>query len=965
MNKRMLAVLAFCLPILIFAAAVSAADANGCWDGTSGAVALIRLDDAVGTSGPVDSCQSVRAGTWSNSSVINYRYGGLWNYSISLAGVAYAYTADDAAFNMGVGQEFSIRAIARYNDSGHTEWVVEKRDSGGTFAGISLAFAADGIYCQMDTGATTKYATLASVAGNWYDMVCMRNGTNISLWVNGSLANSLVHADVANNIDNANSLRVGTDFAAGEHFTGLIDDVRWYNYTLSALEISNLYAYDDLAAPSTDITFTRDSQTPADLVTFAVVDPGLSANYTITNGNGTVAFYHKTNDSTSDQLYYVNGTLTGGWTTEHTTLAGTYGWHTNENGIYPASYNYNETTMEGTAKSAVSCTTSNQWARVQLLNVSSSKQYGYIEWMANRTAGALPFWYCNSSYSTGSPSTSGNCAQFGTAADGTAYNHTHGANSFHQAIPFTIVSGKINSVAVTDTSYLLVHGSPSNTVKAWYAALTSRPNAAQSSTNDGSTWTNVTGTFDAHIHQFNLNTTFYYKAEACNATACYNDTTTYSDDMGYAPLPPNAPSVTAPVNNTHYNGIVNVTWNNATSPTNATIDHYNIYLYFSNLTLYQNLSVGVTGNNYTWDSSALPNEWYVIGVEAVDSANRTDTGFSGEFYVDTVVPVVTIFSPGSGTTFYTGTTNYINVQATDAYMFNLSCDVIDTGSLATVVSYKNDTGTGTTFTLVNEFTSALPASSYNLSCSAMDSHTAAADDGSINQTGTTRLDLVKNGETKATVTNSEVKMSAVKVEKLEDRNKITYQFSAPLTKFTETVTSKYPIYVMEKTGIPCHIVFGNRWYDAADAVRQGWTCSVTRVNDYSVTLNYASKGLSTIDPATGGLNSGYASILFTVMSTINASVAIETEDFTEYTNRTCVNNETLRYTLNKTITVTGVTYTYTQTKDVHCDYGCTGEVCQESFIIDGGPYFWLVLFIVMLFLAWKSVGRFVKKGLRV
>ena len=922
-EKKVITLLAICLPLLLLMAGASAATSGGCYSDGSGALHRWTLNNTVGL---IDQCAIVAAKDLTNAGAASGAAGAFAE--------AYDFEAGDTDSMTNtylVPVTFSVSMWWKPESHAAISWIIDGRAT--TYVAGTIVEWNTGKIAGVCNGAHVGVVSPASYNdGEFIHIVYTVNDAtkNNTLYINSTGVATAIEGSSCTT--EATGMLIGKRQAGTFPADGVMDEIQVFNYTLNQTEITNLYTYNNISGvtpAATTITFTRSSQTPADLNTLNAVATGLWANYTITGQNATTPrFYGMTNSSTDANEWYINGTAYSSWH-EDAFLSGTYNWYMDDNDIYPATYNTNETTLENTAHSFQSLSSANQWAKVELYNVSSTTQYGFFEWMANRTTGLLPFWYCNSTYSTGDPTVSSSCTQFGSAPDGTVFNHSHTAQSKHMVVPFTPSGGMINTVAVTGTSYFLVRGSPSNTVYPYYVATTSRTLAARSSTNGGTAWSTLAGTYDAHLHQFGLNTTLYYFASACNATACYNDTV-YSDDMGLAPLPPSAPNVLTPTNNTHYNSAISITWTNSTSPQNSTITGYNIIIYYENLTQYAIPALAIPGNNYTWDITGVPDGWYRAGVQAVDDGNRTDIGLSGYFYTDTAIPVISIYAPVTNDTYYTGTSAHMNVLGTDSYMYNLSCDVLDSTG-ATVASYKNDTGSGATFTLKSEFTSALAAGNYNLSCSGQDSHTALTDDGSAATTGTSKIDLIKNSDVKATITNTEAKMTKVVITKLVDQNKITYIFSTPLTNFNETVTSKYPITIMAaRTNISCHLVFGSRWYDAADAVKQGWTCKATQLTANSVRLDYASKGLSSIDPATGGLNTGYASATFTMLTTLNLTGAIEmnmvSSDAPTYT---YCDGANVRTQLNRTVCLGGICTDTQVYSTIICPNGCYNGACQQ------------------------------------
>jgi hypothetical protein len=79
------------------------------------------------------------------------------------------------------------------------------------------------------------------LVGKWYLMAGVRQGTTLSLYVNGSLAKSIDTGIVANASTNA-PMRIGALSAgAPQYLNGAIDDVRLYNHALTAAEVNLIF----------------------------------------------------------------------------------------------------------------------------------------------------------------------------------------------------------------------------------------------------------------------------------------------------------------------------------------------------------------------------------------------------------------------------------------------------------------------------------------------------------------------------------------------------------------------------------------------------------------------------------------------------------------------------------------------------------------------------------------------------
>jgi hypothetical protein len=145
------------------------------------------------------------------------------------------------------------------NNTGFQTLVVKERPG-------DLAY---GLYANSDSNRPQSQVTIGTTArivdgttnarpGQWTHLAATFDGSTERLYVNGAQVASLA---VSGSIfTSANALRIGGNSIWGEHFNGLIDEVRVYNRALSAAEIQS-----DMIHPLTpDVTPpTVTGQTPA------------------------------------------------------------------------------------------------------------------------------------------------------------------------------------------------------------------------------------------------------------------------------------------------------------------------------------------------------------------------------------------------------------------------------------------------------------------------------------------------------------------------------------------------------------------------------------------------------------------------------------------------------------------------------------------------------------------------------
>ena len=121
----------------------------------------------------------------------------------------------------------------------------------------------------------------ALTANAWHHLLGVYDGSDVKLYVDGSLAGS---AAATGNITTSNHpLRVGTNLGLSEKFRGLVDDARVYNTALNAAQIAELFAYgggspSPSVAPSAYYAFEEG-------VGASVEDSSSADNTAILNGN--------------------------------------------------------------------------------------------------------------------------------------------------------------------------------------------------------------------------------------------------------------------------------------------------------------------------------------------------------------------------------------------------------------------------------------------------------------------------------------------------------------------------------------------------------------------------------------------------------------------------------------------------------------------------------------------------------
>lgn len=405
---------------------------------------------------------------------------------------------------------------------------------------------------------------------------------------------------------------------------------------------------------STPPTITFVSQNPIDLNITNAQNNKFKVNYTVTDvdgdlDNNSILLYYKSNSSISNIMYFQNGTAYSGYFGSDfiTNTSEYFYWELLDNAIYPGTYNTGGVSIDNKLHTKTTLSNANQYYKTEYYNISGSQQRGYFEIMANSTATALPssLIYCNSTYTTGNPTTNTNCLIVSTRTANTVYDHCHTNASCHIGFQFAVntTTGMIGSVKVTSTSYFLFGGA-----KDWdiYSINeVTRTGMTQSTNNKGVSWNTETYTIDEHVHQFdteNTNTTLYYYV-------CANDTinqacsSVRNDLMEMAGLPPTSPNIYNPAELGVYNNILSINYTKSESPNSYLISYYNISLLNStNDNVISVLSTNNSNNlSYAWNTLSTNDGVYVISVSAFDVLGQYSTGYSGNFTIDNTIPTWT------------------------------------------------------------------------------------------------------------------------------------------------------------------------------------------------------------------------------------------------------------------------------------------------------------------------------------
>jgi hypothetical protein len=423
--------------------------------------------------------------------------------------------------------------------------------------------------------------------------------------------------------------------------------IKWSVYANDSSNIWNtsvVFAYN-----TTNLSAVFIKQTPSDIDTYNILASNLlNITYNITSsGDNSIGIdstkskiWFKTNRTTDDISRYINGTSTTGYrsSTRYTNISSNYYFNLSDNDVYPATYNLDTGFFTNTSHSAYSIDNILEYVKLEFYNISNAKQYGFFEFMANNSSimsNTLMVMYCNSSYTTGDTMMSSNCAEIGSLAPGIAYNHSHGGNSSHQVITFAIniTTNTINNIKVTGVSYFILHElSPVGGWNVWYVPTVARTSAMQTTITGGVSWSDFSGTFDSHVHQYDGTDTFYYYVCGNDTFGNSNCSSIRNDLVNLTGLAPDAVDISSPTSQT-YTGNLWINFTNSTSPNGYNITSYNISLVYPNTTFIASLTNTTANVGYNWNSTSY-NGGYRIRVQTNDNISQYSYSYSENFTLD-------------------------------------------------------------------------------------------------------------------------------------------------------------------------------------------------------------------------------------------------------------------------------------------------------------------------------------------
>jgi hypothetical protein len=505
-------------------------------------------------------------------------------------------------------------------------------------------------------------STSAPTVGSWYHVAITWDG-DFKMYLNGTLTGA--ETSEASNIIgySAGNMRpaFGDRYYSADWLSlqipgtylsmdGILDEIVMLNRTMSAAEVNSTFLtyasgadpFNESTPPVSNVTalISFYSQFPADLTSTNIFASVLNLTYNFTNTAGiTNAFINYTMNGSGCSIS-INGTCLKTYGVYSNFLnitkinnASLNSFNMADNSVYPGNYLVDYDTTDDNTHLTFSTNSISSYIRCNFTNISSSIPNSIIEFMANTTINPS-----GNGYNLNYVNSSGSSSTFYTSGTTNTYNHTHSNNSKHNAVSMPIINGSVGTVRVSSNSFIEIKPRPSTNMNIYYVTNTSYPSQCQETNNGGTSWTNLGGVVDMHIHQVAVNTYFFYSG-CQNTSGTINCTAQRSDNIDITTFPSSSPQVTSPVLDQNVTRFLNITWTEAVSGSfNTNISYYNITLFYSNGTFLSTIRTNNSINlSYLWDTYANNNTLgrYIIRIEAKDTGGMSSFGFSDAFNLTT------------------------------------------------------------------------------------------------------------------------------------------------------------------------------------------------------------------------------------------------------------------------------------------------------------------------------------------
>ena len=208
----------------------------------------LRFDEGTGTT-TADSSGNANTGTLATGAT--WTSAGEISNALNFNGTTSAYvTVPNSASLNPQGSQISVTAWFKAIDWNGNRRILQKGPSDNQYR-----LTAEGGVFKFDlSGVGTVSITLPSI-NVWHNAVGTYDGTTMKLYIDGAVAGSLTVATpgAALAVTTGNlyiGTKINTATTAGDYFNGTIDDVRIYNYSLTAADVATLLTNTAPAAPT-------------------------------------------------------------------------------------------------------------------------------------------------------------------------------------------------------------------------------------------------------------------------------------------------------------------------------------------------------------------------------------------------------------------------------------------------------------------------------------------------------------------------------------------------------------------------------------------------------------------------------------------------------------------------------------------------------------------------------------------
>ena len=160
----------------------------------------------------------------------------------------YGYILDGIDDSINLGQcfsngksAFSIEIVAKFSENTLVRSLIGEDDTRNSFLGVELFRDGTTIYWDVGNGTTYGRSTATYAIGAYQHFICVYNGTNVFVYVNGIVGTTgILTGAIANAA--ANTLISSSGFGGGEvHFLGVVSEASIYNSALTQVQVTQHY----------------------------------------------------------------------------------------------------------------------------------------------------------------------------------------------------------------------------------------------------------------------------------------------------------------------------------------------------------------------------------------------------------------------------------------------------------------------------------------------------------------------------------------------------------------------------------------------------------------------------------------------------------------------------------------------------------------------------------------------------